>query len=167
MLWAGTVNAGLPIGLMGHKAGSVWCVGSIRPAYLAGLDLPGSPLDLVLAHLARQRVAVDAEDVRRLGHAAVRLAEHAHDEALLELAHGVVEPHALIDHFLDEPLESVGDHSSSRPVSRRNASTYLSRVFRTTSSGSDGTGGCLFHLMRSRESRTNCLSKLGCGPPGA
>ena len=41
---------------------------------------------------------------------------------------------------------------SSRPcpASRRSASTYFSRVRVTTSSGSDGTGGCLFHLICSR-----------------
>jgi len=44
----------------------------------------------------------------------------------------------------------TGHHSSSRPVRRRNASTYFSRVFSTTSSGSDGTGGCLFQRMCSR-----------------
>src|SRR5262249_10982143 len=113
-------------------------------------DLSGAALDLVLAHLAGQRVAVDAERVGGLGQAAVGFAENAGDESLLEFTHRVVEPHALVDHFFHEPLEAIGDHSVSRPVKRRNASTYFSRVLTTTSSGSDGTGGCLFQLIRSR-----------------
>jgi len=93
-----------------------------------------------------------AEGARGFRQAAFALAEHARDEPLLELANRIVELDAAIDHFLDEALEAVADHdaSSSRPVRRRNASTYFSRVFATTSSGSDGTGGCLFQLMRSR-----------------
>ena len=71
------------------------------------------------------------------------------DEALLELADGVVELDAVVDHLLDQALEPIADHdqSSSRPVRRWNASTYFSRVFATTSSGSDGTGGCLFQRI--------------------
>ncbi len=94
-------------------------------------------------------------------------------EPPLELAGGVGEVDALVHHLGDEAVE-VAVHESARldqarsvPVSRRKASRYLSRVRATTSSGSEGTGGCLFQWMRSRYSRTNCLSKLGWGPPGA
>ena len=86
----------------------------------------------------------------------VRLPSHwlrtRDDEPLLELADRIVELDAAVDHLFDQALEPIADHgqSSSRPVRRRNASTYFSRVFATTSSGSDGTGGCLFHRIRSR-----------------
>ena len=70
---------------------------------------------------------------------------------ILEFGNGILELNALVDHFVDQLFELVGNgHSSSRPVSRVNASTYFSRVFTTTSSGSDGTGGCLFQRIRSR-----------------
>ena len=39
-----------------------------------------------------------------------QLAEHARDEPLLELADGVVELDALVDHLLDELLEPLADH---------------------------------------------------------
>src|SRR5262249_6060688 len=123
-------------------------------------------LDFVLGHLAGEGVAVDAERVGGLGQAAVAVPQDAGNEPLFELLHGVLELDAPVDHLVDEFLQPFGDHWSSRPVSRRKASTYFSRVLATTSSGSDGTGGCLFHRIRSRESRTNCLSKLGCAPPG-
>ncbi len=93
-----------------------------------------------------------SECARCFCEAAVTLPEHARDEPFLELAHRIVEVDAAIDHLLDEALEAVADHeaSSSRPVRRRNASMYLSRVLATTSSGSEGTGGCLFQWIRSR-----------------
>ena len=77
-------------------------------------------------------------------------AENADDESLLEFVHGVVELDATLDHFFDQLLQAFADHWSSFPVRRRNASTYFSRVLTTTSSGSDGTGGCLFHRICSR-----------------
>src|SRR3954454_16361196 len=118
-------------------------VGSVKRRVLAAFNL-------VLDHLARQRIAVHAERIGRPGEAAVDFAEHANDEPLLEFADGIVELHAFVDHFLDEPLEPIRNHSSSRPVSRRKASMYLSRVLLTTSSGRLGTGGCLFQRIRSR-----------------
>src|SRR5262245_23982701 len=139
----GSVNGGVPMsrvrGVVGAGQVGRTCRGLTGPSFY-----------LVLAHLARERVPVHAERVGGPGEAAVFLAEHAHDEPLLELAQRIVEPNAFVDHLLHEPLETIGNHSSSRPVRRRNASTYFSRVFATTSSGSDGTGGCLFQLMRSR-----------------
>src|SRR5215510_16383681 len=83
-------------------------------------------LDLVLAHLPGERVAVHAEGVGGPGEAAVRFPEDPGDEPLLELPDRIVELDAALDHFLDEPVEPVGNHASSRPVSRRNASTYFS-----------------------------------------
>src|SRR5262245_42608309 len=109
-----------------------------------------SPFELVFTHLAGEGVAVHAEGAGRFGQAAVGLSEDPGDEALLEFADRIVELHAALDHLFDEPFEPIGNHASSRPVKRRNASTYFSRVFATTSSGSEGTGGCLFHLIRSR-----------------
>ena len=76
--------------------------------------------------------------------------EDARDEALLEFVHGIVELDAFFDHFFHEPFETIGNHCSSWPVRRRNASTYFSRVLATTSAGREGTGGCLFQRMRSR-----------------
>src|SRR6478672_9705899 len=113
------------------------------PSRLSCLSCP--TFDLVLAHLAGERVAVHAQRAGGLRQAAVALAEHANDEPLLEFSNRIVELDAAVDHFLDQTLEPIADHvrSSSRPVSRRNASTYFFRVFSTTSSGSEGTGGCL------------------------
>src|SRR3989454_9749324 len=55
----------------------------------------------------------------------------------------------------------------SRPsASRRYASRYRALVWAMTSAGRRGAGGCLFQLRDVRESRTNCLSKLGWGRPG-
>ena len=43
---------------------------------------------------------------------------------------------------------------------------YLARVSGTTSSGSCGGGLALSQPVVSSQSRTNCLSNDGCGPPG-
>src|SRR5437870_2930863 len=124
-----------------------------------GRVLSRPALDLVLPDFAAERIAVDAEDVRRLGQAPGRADQDPDDEALLEFANGVVELHALVDHLFDKLFEPLGyhhhtsgarGHSSSRPMRRRKASTYLALVCITTSSGSEGTGGCLFQRMRSR-----------------
>ena len=68
------------------------------PSCPSGLARPS--LDPVLAHLAGQGVAVHAERVGRLGQAAVALLEDARDEALLELANGVLELDAACRPFL-------------------------------------------------------------------
>src|SRR4051794_8030556 len=112
----GSVNRGVLTGVVG-------CLG----ARVLGLSCPF--LNLVLPHLAGERVAVDAEGVGGLGEAAFALAEHAGDEALFELANGIVELHSAIDHLLDETFQLVANQASSLPVSRRKASTYFSRVF--------------------------------------
>src|SRR4051812_48077946 len=115
-----------------------------------GLSCPS--FDLVLAHLAGQRVGVHAELAGGFGQAAVALLQHPGDEPFFELPHRIVELDALVAHLLDQPFEPIADHerSSSRPVRRSKASTYFSRVLATTSSGREGTGGCLFQRMRSR-----------------
>src|SRR6185437_9696151 len=43
-----------------------------------------------------------------------------------------------------EPVEVVELHKEERPLIRRKASRYFSRVFSTTSGGSAGAGSCLF-----------------------
>jgi hypothetical protein len=53
------------------------------------------------------------------------------------------------------------------PVSRSYASTYFSRVFITMSSGNEGGGLFLSHVVAESQSRTNCLSNEGCPLPGA
>src|SRR4030095_14450650 len=107
-------------------------------------------LDAVFDHLAAERIAVDAQLIGGLRQAPVALADPLRNKPLFELADGVVEADALVHHFLDKLLQAFANHVSSCPVRRRNASTYFSRVFMTTSSGSEGTGGCLFHLIASR-----------------
>src|SRR6266487_944799 len=108
------------------------------------------PLDLVLPHLPGESVPVHPESIGGLRKAPGTLTEDARDEALLEFVHGVVELDASVHHLFDEPFEAIGNHRNSWPVRRRNASTYFSRVFATTSAGREGTGGCLFQRMRSR-----------------
>src|SRR6516165_879401 len=106
--------------------------------------------DVINAHLARQRVAMDAQGICGFRQTAVALAEDPGDEAFFEFTDGVFELHAPVDHFVDKFLQTLGDHSNSCPVRRRKASTYFSRVLVTTSGGSEGTGGCLFHRICSR-----------------
>src|ERR1700738_2651707 len=109
-------------------------IGSVNGRLLGGMGGLSCPsLYFVLAHLPRERVAVHTQRAGGLGQAALGFAEDAGDEALLELADGIVELDAFVHHLLDEPIEPVRDHSSSRPVRRPNASTYLSRVFATSS----------------------------------
>ena len=76
------------------------------------------------------------------------------DQPRLERLASFVEGDAALEHLGHEPIEevaeAVGAHSRSRPVSRRKASRYFSRVRRTTSSGNVGTGGCLFQRIASR-----------------
>jgi hypothetical protein len=77
--------------------------------------------------------------------------KRAGDEHLLEFPPRVFVEHALFQQFLYELLELIAHgQRSSRPDRRQKASTYFSRVRRTTSSGSDGTGGCLFQRICSR-----------------
>src|SRR5689334_11622424 len=57
--------------------------------------------------------------------------------------------------------------SKGSPVIRSYASTYFSRVRATTSSGIGGAGGLRSQPVEEAQSRTNCLSKLGCPRPGS
>src|SRR5262245_54412938 len=124
---AGTVNRRVPARGGGQQRPNLSV--SSRPA-----------LDLVRVHLTGEGVPVHAERVGGLREAAVAAAENPRNEALFELADRIVEPDAAVHHFLDEALELLSNHRP-RPVRRVNASRYFSRVFATTSSGSDGTGG--------------------------
>ncbi len=91
------------------------------------------------------------EHVGGIADVAVRSLERAGDEHLLELPPRVVIENALFEEFLDELLELIAHgQRSSCPDRTRKASTYFSRVRRMTSSGSDGTGGCLFQRISSR-----------------
>src|SRR5690348_8008175 len=102
--------------------------------------------------LAAEGVAVHAERVGGAVERAIVAREHLRDEAAFELAMrlGIAQP--LVHHLFDQAIELVAQRhqSSSRPVRRRNASRYFSRVRATTSSGSEGTGGCLFQWIDSR-----------------
>jgi len=115
----------------------------------------------------------------RPGEVAAGLGQDPADEAALELAPTIVEVNAALDHLVDQAIQqflhgllgraqacarcvpgpkpqpafdaaAYVRESSAWPVRRSKASRYFARVFITTSSGSDGTGGCLFHLMASR-----------------
>src|SRR5436190_10381613 len=102
---AGSVNGRLLI-----RGGKGWRGWKGWKGCLSCLSSP--PLDPVLAHLPRQRIAVDAERVGGLRQTAFATAQDARDEALLELVNGVLELHAFVDHFLDEFLELVRDHNN-------------------------------------------------------
>jgi hypothetical protein len=95
---------------------------------------------------------MQAEQRRRLADAALGALQGAGDEQLLELAARLFVEDALVEHFLNQLFQLIphAGYFSSRPEISVNASTYLSRVRRTTSSGSEGTGGCLFHAISSR-----------------
>src|SRR4029077_10328015 len=105
----------------------------------------------VLVHLPAQRVPMQAGHAGGFADVVVRFGERAGDEDTLELALGVVEEDAAVDHLLDEGRQVVAHHHCrSFPVSSRYASMYFARVRWTTSSGSEGTGGCLFQPICSR-----------------
>src|SRR2546425_5213399 len=58
--------------------------------------------------------------------------------------------------------------AQSRPsASSRYASRYRALVWAMTSAGRRGAGGCLFQFRDVRESRPDCLFKLGLGRPGS
>ena len=105
---------------------------------------------------------------------ALRSLQRPGDEHLFEFAPRVFVEDPLFQEFLYELFELIAHgQRSSRPDSRRNASTYFSRVRRTTSSGSDGTGGCLFQRICFEVVADELLVEarlpvaglvLGCGP---
>src|SRR6185312_2266877 len=81
----------------------------------------------------------------RIEDAGLRAHEHAHPPA-----HGAVR----------------SSHApNGSPVISSYASTYFSRVRATTSSGIAGAGGRLSQPVSAAQSRTYCLSKLGCPRP--
>ena len=97
---------------------------------------------------------MNAELFGRATEVPVCTGKRALDEPRLERLAALLESDAALQHLGDEPIEEVAKrvsgHCSSRPVSRRNALTYFSRVRCTTSAGSTGTGGCLFQPIASR-----------------
>jgi hypothetical protein len=117
---------------------------------LLGVDSRG-PFDPVFADFPCDRVAMKAQHLGGIADVAFRTLERAGDEHLFEFPPRIVVEDSLFQKFLDELLELIAHgQRSSRPDSRRKASTYFSRVRRITSSGSDGTGGCLFQRISSR-----------------
>ena len=107
------------------------------------------PFYTVLGHFAAQRIPVDSQLVGRLGKVAVGTGHDARNEPALEFARCLRKADAPLNHFFYQSIE-LFVHCSSRPLSRRNACTYFSRVFSITSSGRLGTGGCLFQRIDSR-----------------
>src|SRR4026209_2357302 len=112
----------------------------------------GRPSEAVFGHLAGEGVPVDAEQIGGFTQVAVGLEQHLHDELLLELPLRLVVADPSRHHLVHQLFElfTQRHQRTSFPVRRRNASRYLSRVRITTSSGSEGTGGCLFQLIFSR-----------------
>src|SRR5262249_19042058 len=105
----------------------------------------------VFRNLPRDCVAMQTEHLGGIPDVSLRPLQGAGNEHLLELTPRVVVEDPLSQKFLHEPLELIAHgQASSRPDSNRNASMYLSRVRRTTSSGNEGTGGCLFQRICSR-----------------
>src|SRR5262249_29832410 len=81
-----------------------------------------------------------------------------------------------IEHPFLWPDQDPGSHetpvrrnqfANGSPVTRSYASTYLARVRSTTSSGIAGAGGVRSQPVDDAQSRTYCLSKLGCPLPGS
>ena len=95
---------------------------------------------------------MNTEEVGRASQVAIHLDQDLGNEPFLELAVRVFEADSFGHHFLDETLQlfTHTPYSSSRPVRRRYASMYFSRVRLITSSGREGTGGCLFQRIPSR-----------------
>jgi hypothetical protein len=95
---------------------------------------------------------MEPEEFGGIGNAPLRALQSVCDEDPLELRPRIFVAHTAIEHLLNERVELIahGSYCRSRPDSTRNASTYFARVCCTTSSGSDGTGGCLFHAIASR-----------------
>jgi hypothetical protein len=111
---------------------------------------------------------VETELSRRPREMAVGFVENPADEPPLELAASILEGNAAGHHLIDQPYKELS-HQRLRggliqrsalpyaayteswvPVRRSNASMYFARVRETTSSGSAGAGGCLFHVIASR-----------------
>src|SRR4051812_6318884 len=124
--------------------------GGVKQSGAATANSPVS-LDSVLGHLPRDRVAVQAEQFGGVADVSFRPLQRPRDEHLLELAARLVVQHTLLEQFLNQLLQLIAhDQRSSRPDNRRKASMYFSRVRAMTSSGSEGTGGCLFQRISSR-----------------
>ena len=82
--------------------------------------ISGRPSDPVFHHLARDGVAVQAEQVCGVADAAFGPLKRSRDEHFLELAARVVVQDPFVEHLLDELVELIAHgYSSSRPESSR------------------------------------------------
>ena len=63
------------------------------------------PVQLVLADLAIERIAMDAKNLSGLGLISTGLGESALNESLLEFAQSFVQINAAVDHFGDEGFQ--------------------------------------------------------------
>ena len=68
---------------------------------------PSDALDAVFAHLSRDGIPVQAQQIRGGSHAAFRALQRSGNEHLLELAPRVIIEHAPVEHFLNEPFELI------------------------------------------------------------
>ena len=64
-------------------------------------------IELVLANLAAQSVAVYSQNFGSAGLVAVRAIEHAFDEAFFEFPDSFVEQNSTLHHLIDEPFQLV------------------------------------------------------------
>ncbi len=118
------------------------------------------PLAAPVAPLAALELAVDE---RRIERDARRKAFDDRGEGRpVRFAGGQVSEHGMREPARDW---SFPRKRAARSVSRTPRRT-CTRVFSTTSSGRRGGGLALSQPVVSSQSRTNCLSNDGCGPPG-
>jgi hypothetical protein len=78
----------------------------------------GRSAKAVLAHLARERVAVNAEEIRGPAQVAIGFEQDLRDELLLELALRFVVADAFGYHFVDKPLELITEWHDTHILSR-------------------------------------------------
>ena len=64
-------------------------------------------IQLVSVDLAAERIAMDAKNFRGARLISIGPVQHALDEALFELAHGLVEQNPALHHLYDEPFQLV------------------------------------------------------------
>jgi hypothetical protein len=64
-------------------------------------------VQLVLFDLSAERIAVDAEELRRPRLVAVRAIQHALDKPFLELPDGFIKEDSPFHHLIDEPFQLI------------------------------------------------------------
>jgi hypothetical protein len=84
-----------------------------RGNYLSGFSAP--MVQFVLADLAAQRVAMDAQNHRSARLVALCAFQNPLNEALLELAHGLIEQNAALYHLNDKPFQLIS-HDFTLPT---------------------------------------------------